>query len=96
MSSSSPPPQLEGDPVKFGLGNISMFFDLIFFAQHYFLYPGGDDAHAAAAEGYRRPGAHLTADDEYATLIRDAVGESEVANQAAGGKRSGGLYDYTG
>lgn len=27
-----------GNPVKFGLGNITLFFDLIFIYQHYFLY----------------------------------------------------------
>ena len=27
-----------GNPVKLGLGNISIFFDLIFITQHYFLY----------------------------------------------------------
>ncbi len=28
------------NPVKFGLGNVSMFFDLIFMVQHYWLYRG--------------------------------------------------------
>jgi cystinosin len=28
-----------GDPVKFGLGFASMFFDIIFVVQHYILYP---------------------------------------------------------
>ena len=27
-----------GNPVKFGLGNVSIFFDLIFIVQHYILY----------------------------------------------------------
>lgn len=27
-----------GNPVKFGLGNITLFFDIIFFYQHYVLY----------------------------------------------------------
>jgi cystinosin len=27
-----------GNPVKLGLGNISIFFDLIFITQHYILY----------------------------------------------------------
>ena len=27
-----------GNPVKFGLGNISMAFDLVFMTQHYVLY----------------------------------------------------------
>ncbi|MCJ1272653.1 hypothetical protein MMC21_000440 [Puttea exsequens] len=29
-----------GNPVKFGLGNISIFFDVIFMIQHYVLYRG--------------------------------------------------------
>jgi cystinosin len=29
-----------GDPVKFGLGFVSMFFDVIFMVQHYGLYRG--------------------------------------------------------
>ncbi len=29
-----------GNPVKFALGNISMFFDVIFIIQHYWLYRG--------------------------------------------------------
>ena len=27
-----------GNPVKFGLGNVSIFFDIIFVVQHYILY----------------------------------------------------------
>ena len=29
---------LTGNPVKFGLGNVSIFFDVIFMFQHYWLY----------------------------------------------------------
>ena len=29
---------LTANPVKFGLGNVSIFFDLIFMVQHYILY----------------------------------------------------------
>jgi cystinosin len=29
---------ITGNPVKFGLGNITLVFDLIFFFQHYVLY----------------------------------------------------------
>jgi cystinosin len=29
---------ITGNPVKLGLGNVSIFFDLIFIWQHYFLY----------------------------------------------------------
>jgi cystinosin len=32
-----------GNPVKLGLGNISILFDLIFITQHYVLYTGGSD-----------------------------------------------------
>jgi cystinosin len=31
---------LTGNPVKLGLGNVSIFFDIIFITQHYFLYRG--------------------------------------------------------
>jgi len=29
-----------GNPVKFGLGNVSICFDLVFVTQHYWLYRG--------------------------------------------------------
>ena len=29
---------LTGNPVKFGLGNVSIIFDIIFITQHYILY----------------------------------------------------------
>lgn len=31
-----------GNPVKFGLSNITIVFDIIFMLQHYVLYPGSD------------------------------------------------------
>ncbi|CAK7230483.1 hypothetical protein SBRCBS47491_007600 [Sporothrix bragantina] len=34
---------LTGNPVKLLLGNVSIGYDLIFFAQHYVLYPNGGD-----------------------------------------------------
>ena len=34
--------QVSGDPVKFGLGSCSMFFDIIFMIQHYILYADGN------------------------------------------------------
>jgi hypothetical protein len=37
-----------GNPVKFGLGFASMFFDVIFAVQHYILYP---KAEAGVEEG---------------------------------------------
>jgi cystinosin len=39
-----------GNPVKFGLGNITIVFDIIFFLQHYVLY--------------RDPKKHIEDDDE--------------------------------
>lgn len=29
---------ITGNPVKFGLGNITIVFDIVFFVQHYLLY----------------------------------------------------------
>ena len=31
---------ITGNPVKFGLGNVSICFDLVFVVQHYWLYRG--------------------------------------------------------
>ena len=31
-----------GNPIKFGLGNITIFFDIIFIVQHYILYGDAD------------------------------------------------------
>ena len=47
-----------GNPVKFGLSNISMFFDICFFAQHYWLYSDvseakGEDSPLLSEEGIR-------------------------------------------
>ena len=33
-----------GNPVKFGLGNVSIFFDIIFMVQHYILYKVAGDS----------------------------------------------------
>lgn len=57
-----------GNPVKFGLGNISIVFDIIFILQHYVLYrqPGKhvDDEHAdeVDSESERE---HLIAEERY-------------------------------
>jgi cystinosin len=32
-----------GNPVKFALGNLAIFFDIIFMVQHYWLYRGAKD-----------------------------------------------------
>ncbi|RHY28965.1 hypothetical protein DYB32_005564 [Aphanomyces invadans] len=34
---------ISGDPVKFGLGAVCIFFDVVFMVQHYVLYPDTDD-----------------------------------------------------
>jgi cystinosin len=49
-----------GNPVKFGLGNVSIFFDVIFMLQHYWLYRGGHDS-----EGERRGLLSGEVSDEY-------------------------------
>ncbi|VDO84860.1 unnamed protein product [Heligmosomoides polygyrus] len=43
-----------GNPVKFGLGLVSMFFDIIFMIQHYVLYRGVQVVHAEY-EGVENP-----------------------------------------
>ena len=44
---------ITGNPVKLGLGNISILFDLIFIVQHYILYKGAGqvDEDESEAEG---------------------------------------------
>ena len=45
-----------GNPVKLGLGNVSIFFDLIFITQHYFLYATPKELKAENNEdGSREP-----------------------------------------
>ncbi|PFH55957.1 hypothetical protein XA68_17327 [Ophiocordyceps unilateralis] len=51
---------ISGNPVKFALGNASLFFDSIFIAQHYLLYP----SHPAAAKTAERDPL-LRGDDDY-------------------------------
>jgi cystinosin len=43
---------ISGNPVKFALGNVSLFYDSIFVVQHYILYR--DPSNARAADGQRR------------------------------------------
>ncbi|KAF9406330.1 hypothetical protein BGZ94_003160 [Podila epigama] len=38
---------ISGDPVKFGLGFVSIAFDLVFMTQHYILYRRRDDFYAS-------------------------------------------------
>jgi len=47
---------ITGNPVKLGLANVSIFFDLIFIAQHYFLYAKSNRAKEGQDEdGSREP-----------------------------------------
>ncbi|RHY74216.1 hypothetical protein DYB34_013661, partial [Aphanomyces astaci] len=39
---------ISGDPVKFGLGAVCIFFDAVFMVQHYVLYPDTDEKHGLA------------------------------------------------
>jgi hypothetical protein len=64
---------IAGDPVKFGLGLVSMVFDVAFMVQHYVLFRGAESAEAGAS-GQRAggKGSGLGIDD-------DLEGESEYA-----------------
>ena len=45
-----------GNAVKLGLGNVSIFFDLIFIVQHYFLYPTPEKREVGGSkDGSRQP-----------------------------------------
>ena len=54
---------LTGNPVKFGLGNVSIVFDVVFMTQHYILYRG---ARSSKIKDEERRGL-LDSDDEPAT-----------------------------
>lgn len=41
---------ITGNPVKLALGNISIFFDVIFIVQHYILYRGKGSKESAVGE----------------------------------------------
>jgi cystinosin len=48
---------ITGNPMKFGLGNITLFFDLIFFYQHFVIYrdsPGKMDEEDAWHSEHQR------------------------------------------
>ena len=47
---------LTGNPVKLGLGNVSIFFDLIFITQHYILYRDARKSEVDEGEGSGRDG----------------------------------------
>lgn len=63
-----------GNPVKFGLGFASMFFDVIFMAQHWCLYPAGglQDCKAWAAAGKEEE----AGGDSVAPHLHDSAGSS--------------------
>ena len=42
---------LTANPVKFGLGNVSIFFDLIFMLQHYILYRPAREQRGQSIDG---------------------------------------------
>lgn len=41
--------QIAGNPVKFGLGFVSLSFDIIFMVQHFACYPAADHEEANSA-----------------------------------------------
>ena len=45
---------LTGNPVKLGLGNVSIFFDIVFVIQHYCIYRHSNDSSEHAERGERR------------------------------------------
>ena len=55
---------LTGNPVKFGLGNVSILFDIIFMTQHYILYRGAGNMVEDGSE--RERDGLLARDDEEA------------------------------
>ena len=59
---------LSGNPVKLGLGNISICFDILFIVQHYWLYRGN-------GEGEEEEGGWKRNDDgERRSLLSDDTG----------------------
>lgn len=50
---------ITGNPAKLALGNVSIFFDVIFLIQHYWLY--------------RKKGGSAMLDDERGALLRDRI-----------------------
>ncbi|KAM0799245.1 cystinosin [Usnea florida] len=58
---------ITGNPVKLGLGNVSIFFDIIFIVQHYILYKG-NKVEEDGMDWERRA---LVTTDEEETAVRD-------------------------
>lgn len=57
---------LTGNPVKFGLANISLLFDIIFITQHYVLYGPVEEK---GERGIRDESAHNDSRDEHDPLL---------------------------
>lgn len=70
-SSSSSRSGIAGDPVKFGLGLMSMVYDVVFMVQHYCLFAG-------SADGRQQ---YETVEEEEAV---DDVGASTAPRKARG------------
>ena len=47
---------LVGNPVKFGLANISLLFDIVFIVQHYALYGPVEEKDGVASDAVGGPG----------------------------------------
>ncbi|KAL4420545.1 hypothetical protein ABPG75_010201 [Micractinium tetrahymenae] len=78
---------ITGNPVKFGLGFASMFFDVIFMAQHWCLYPAGglQDCKAWAAAGKEGDGAGPVGAAEAGAVhaLHDSAGSSPRSSKPA-------------
>jgi cystinosin len=61
--------QIAGNPVKFGLGFVSLSFDIIFMVQHFILY---SDADADAAQ-----------DDDTSHLVSDSSEQADLLRPQA-------------
>jgi cystinosin len=46
---------ITGNPAKFALGNVTIFFDIILIAQHYFLYPNHELDKSSEATDHLTP-----------------------------------------
>jgi cystinosin len=64
---------ITGNPVKLGLANLSIFFDIIFFVQHFWLYRGSRGKLFAEVEGEGEE----DETDEEDPLLANGVGVSE-------------------
>jgi len=72
---------ITGDPVKFGLGFISMAFDLIFMFQHYVLYRHSNSATKERWSSYKPEDEHterLLGDDHKASSQQNSNGNIQI------------------